>query len=84
MERGMRDLYIANGDEIDISPGESYLISKGTPMRCGLLYCCVGEEFTPFLTISVHPADIGWLTGNGNKLSNSQACWLAQLCLAAA
>ena len=26
----------------------------------------------------------GWPTGNGNKLSNSQACCLAQLCLAAA
>ena len=25
----------------------------------------------------------GWPTGNGNKLSNSQACCLAQLCLAA-
>ena len=24
----------------------------------------------------------GWPTGNGNKLSNSQACCLAQLCLA--
>ena len=26
----------------------------------------------------------GWPTGNGKKLSNSQACCLAQLCLAAA
>ena len=26
----------------------------------------------------------GWATGNGKKLSNSQACCLAQLCLAAA
>ena len=26
----------------------------------------------------------GWPTGNGNNLSNSQACCLAQLCLAAA
>ena len=25
----------------------------------------------------------GWPTGNGKKLSNSQACCLAQLCLAA-
>ena len=32
----------------------------------------------------VQPADIGWPTGNGKKLSNSQACCLAQLCLAAA
>ena len=32
----------------------------------------------------VQPADIGWPTGNGMKLSNSQACCLAQLCLAAA
>ena len=27
---------------------------------------------------------IGWLTGNGKKLSNSQACCLVQLCLVAA
>ena len=29
-------------------------------------------------------ADIGWPTGNGEKLSNSQACCLAKLGLAAA
>ena len=34
--------------------------------------------------IDVQPADIGWPTGNGMKLSTSQACCLAQLCLAAA
>ena len=33
---------------------------------------------------TVQPADIGWPTGNGKKLSNSQACCLAQLCLGAA
>ena len=33
---------------------------------------------------SVQSADIEWLTGNGYKLSNIQACCLAQLCLAAA
>ena len=33
---------------------------------------------------NVQPADIGCRTGNGKKLSNSQACCLAQLCLAAA
>ena len=32
----------------------------------------------------VQPADIGCPTGNGKKLSKSQACCLAQLCLAAA
>ena len=32
----------------------------------------------------VQPADIGWPTGNGEKLSNSQACCQAHLCLAAA
>ena len=32
----------------------------------------------------VQPADIGWPTGNGKELNNSQACCLAQLCLAAA
>ena len=32
----------------------------------------------------VQPADIGCNTGNGKKLSNSQSCCLAQLCLAAA
>ena len=32
---------------------------------------------------SLH-ADIGWPTGNGKKLSNSQECCLAQLCQAAA
>ena len=31
----------------------------------------------------VQSADIGWSTGNGKKLSNRQACCLAQLCLAA-
>ena len=30
------------------------------------------------------PADMEWPTGNGIKLSTSQACCLAQLCLAAA
>ena len=34
--------------------------------------------------IIVQPADIGWPTGNGKKLSNTQACCLAQLCLNAA
>ena len=37
-----------------------------------------------FSLVHVQPADIGWPTGNGKKLSNSQACCLAQLCLAAA
>ena len=32
----------------------------------------------------IQPTDIGWPTGNGNNLSNSQACCLTQLCLAAA
>ena len=31
----------------------------------------------------VQPADIGWPTGNGKKLSCTQACCLAQLCLGA-
>ena len=31
------------------------------------------------LPFSVQPEDIGWPTGNGKKLSNSQACCLAQL-----
>ena len=34
--------------------------------------------------LPVQPADIGWPTGNGKKLSCSQACCLAQLSLAAA
>ena len=34
--------------------------------------------------LHVQPADIGWPTGNGKKLSNSQACCLDQLCLDAA
>ena len=33
---------------------------------------------------TLQPADIGWPTGNGEKLNNSQACCLAQLCLGAA
>ena len=37
-----------------------------------------------FLLNPVQPADIGWPTGNGKKLSNCQAHCLAQLCLAAA
>ena len=32
----------------------------------------------------VQSADIGWPTGNGKNLSNSEACCLAQLCLGAA
>ena len=32
----------------------------------------------------LQPADIGWPTGNGKKLSNCQACCLSQLCLGAA
>ena len=32
----------------------------------------------------IQPADIGWPAGNRKKLSKSQACCLAQLCLAAA
>ena len=36
------------------------------------------------LLLHVQPADIGWPTGNGKKLSCTQACCLAQLCLAAA
>ena len=34
--------------------------------------------------LSVQCSCSGWPTGNGKKLSNSQACCLAQLCLAAA
>ena len=32
---------------------------------------------------TLQPADIGWPTGNGKKLSCTQACCLAQLCLGA-
>ena len=32
----------------------------------------------------LQPAGIGWPTGNGKKLSCTQACCLAQLCLAEA
>ena len=35
-------------------------------------------------THGIQPADIGWPTGNGKQQSCSQACCLAQLCLAAA
>ena len=41
-------------------------------------------EWERELEKKVQPEDIGWPTGNGKKLSNSQACCLAQLCLAAA
>ena len=41
----------------------------------------VWKEFEIFSPLQ--PADIGWLTGNGKKLSFSQACCLGQLCLAA-
>ena len=37
-----------------------------------------------FSSVDLQPADIGWPTENGKKLSNSQACCLAQLCLAPA
>ena len=43
---------------------------------------CLQDSILSFGT--VQPADIGWPTGNGKKVSNSQACCLAQLCLAAA
>ena len=33
------------------------------------------------IELFLQPADIGWPTGNGEKLSNSQAYSLAQLCL---
>ena len=35
-------------------------------------------------SLYIQPADIGWPTGNGKKLSKSQACCLSQLCLGAA
>ena len=35
------------------------------------------------VTVVIQPADLGWPTGNGKKLSNIQVCCLAQLCLAA-
>ena len=43
-------------------------------------------KFNVVLNVSnqLQPADIGWPTGNGKKLSNCQACCLAQLCLDAA
>ena len=40
--------------------------------------------FSELTAIYVQPADIGWPTGNGKKLSCRQACCLSQLCLAAA
>ena len=50
---------------------------------------CVRRRLNGFLGLSLNdrtilqPPDIGWPTGNGKKLINSQACCLAQLCLAA-
>ena len=41
-----------------------------------------GKYMTSALQSIVQPTDIGWHTGNGKKLSCSQACCLAQLCLA--
>ena len=46
--------------------------------RLGILVLVLVIFFT------VLTADIGWPTGNGIKLCNSQACFLAQLCLAPA
>ena len=53
-------------------PSGSGLYIQGGPRK---KYC----EKCP----EIQPADTGWPTGNGKKLSNSQACDLAQLCLAA-
>ena len=53
-------------------------ISKGTPESRNWLL----SRNVKHLKHCVQPADIG--NGNGKKLSNNQACCLAQLCLAAA
>ena len=41
-------------------------------------------DFKILTTCTVQGGWGGWPTGNGKKVSNSQACCLAQLCLAAA
>ena len=48
------------------------------------LLCANLKLLLRIMHLSVQPPDIGWPTGNGKKVSNSQACCLAQLRLAAA
>ena len=50
---------------------------------CDKLLIVALLPFPNSVTISDEHADIGWPTGNEKKVSNSQACCLAQLCLAA-
>ena len=50
-----------------------------------LMYVLVSiHVFTPQKQANIQCSCSGWPTGNGKNLSNSQACCLAQLCLAAA
>ena len=53
--------------------------------RCVVLRAPSGQPLCFVRHLPIGPIlQGGWPTGNGKKLSNSQACCLAQLCLAAA
>ena len=68
-----------------------YTRSPLSNMDSHIGFCWIGADFETTVTTPrtmicniLQPADIGWPTGYGKKLSCSQACCLAQLCLAAA
>ena len=62
-----------SADLASVEDSESITRVQGIPLHFDLQFF-----------LYVQPADIGWPTGNGKKLSKSQACCLAQLCLATA
>ena len=58
------------------------IINPSREIAChAMSMCCM--HFCQVVKV-VHGGWGGWPTGNGKKLSKSQACCLAQLCLAAA
>ena len=69
---------IPRSDTFKSQPKNSVLLGY-----CDNWYCDTHCLLWQFLS-TIQPAEIGWPAGNGMKLSNSQACCLAQLCLAAA
>ena len=78
--------------EVETNPRYTDGLDMSHPRNMMSLMACVAEvvvvekcEFRLFrLSPQVQGGWGGWPTGNGKKLSYSQACCLAQLCLAAA
>ena len=59
-------------------------IRIGGKKKSAELECWTPKNWTLGFGACMQSAHIGRPTGNGKELSNSQACCLAQLCLAAA